>query len=192
MDKNEIGILQKIAHTVRALSADAIEKQKSGHPGLPLGAAEIGAFLFAKVLRHNPKNPDWMGRDRFVLSAGHGSMLLYSLLHLSGYDLSMDEIQNFRQLHSLTPGHPEFGETPGVETTTGPLGQGVAAGTGMAIAQKLLGARFGKDLFNAKIWVLAGDGCMMEGISSEAGSLAGTLGLNNLALIYGMRLTASG
>ena len=184
MDINELNILQKIAHTVRALSADAIEKQKSGHPGLPLGASEIGAYLYAKVLRHNPENPDWMGRDRFVLSAGHGSMLLYSLLHLSGYDVSMDEIKNFRQLHSLTPGHPEHGETPGVETTAGPLGQGVAAATGMAIAQKLLAARFGDDLFSARIWALAGDGCLMEGISAEAGSLAGTLGLDNLTIIY--------
>jgi len=184
MDSFEKKILQKVAHTVRALSADAIEKQKSGHPGLPLGAAEIGSFLFAKVLRHNPRNPNWVGRDRFILSAGHGSMLLYSLLHLCGYDLSIDDIKNFRQLGSSTPGHPEYGETPGVETTTGPLGQGVAAATGMAIAQKLLAARFGNELFNAKIWILAGDGDIMEGISSEAGSLAGTLGLNNLVLIY--------
>ncbi len=184
MNPQEREILQKIAHTVRALSADAIEIQQSGHPGLPLGAAEVGTFLFTKVLRHNPKNPNWFGRDRFILSAGHGSMLLYSLLHLSGYDLSLDEIKNFRQLNSLTPGHPEYGETPGVETTTGPLGQGIAAGTGMAISQKLLTARFGAELFDSKIWVLAGDGCMMEGVSSEAGSLAGTLGLNNLVLIY--------
>ena len=184
MNHTEREILQKIAHTVRALSADAIEKQKSGHPGLPLGAAEIGTYLFARVLRHNPKNPHWMGRDRFVLSAGHGSMLLYALLHLCGYDLSMEDIKSFRQLYSLTPGHPEVGETAGVETTTGPLGQGVAVGTGMAMAQKLLAARFGEDLFSAKIWILAGDGCMMEGISSEAGSLAGTLGLDNLVLIY--------
>ncbi len=184
MKSAEKEILQKIAHTVRALSADAIEKQESGHPGLPLGAAEIGAYLFGKVMRHNPRNPGWMGRDRFVLSAGHGSMLLYSLLHLCGYDLSMDELKNFRVLHSKTPGHPEVGETPGVETTTGPLGQGIANATGMAIAQKLLAARFGEDLFNARIWVLAGDGCMMEGISSESGSLAGTLGLDNLVIIY--------
>jgi len=184
MKKSEKVLLQTIAHTVRAFSADAIEKQKSGHPGLPLGAAEIGAYLFTKVLQHNPKNPKWKGRDRFILSAGHGSMFLYSLLHLSGYDLSLADIKNFRQLHSKTPGHPEYGEAPGVETTTGPLGQGIAAGTGMAIAQKLLGARFGEELFNAKIWVLAGDGCMMEGISAEAGSLAGTLGLNNLVIIY--------
>jgi transketolase len=184
MNHAELEILQKIAHTVRALSADAIEKQKSGHPGLPLGAAEIGSYLFTKVLRHNPKNPDWIGRDRFVLSAGHGSMLLYSLLHLCGYDLSLDDLKNFRVLNSKTPGHPEVGDTPGVETTTGPLGQGVANGTGMAIAQKLLAARFGDDLFNAKIWILAGDGCMMEGISAESGSMAGTLGLDNLVIIY--------
>jgi transketolase len=184
MNIHEIEILQKVANTVRALSADAIEKQQSGHPGLPLGAADIGALLFVKILRHNPKNPRWMGRDRFVLSAGHGSMFLYALLHLCEYDLSMDDIKNFRQLHSRTPGHPEFGETPGVETTTGPLGQGIAAGTGMAIAQKWLAARFGHDLFNSKIWILAGDGCMMEGISAEAGSLAGTLGLDNLVIIY--------
>jgi transketolase len=184
MNESEKSILQLVAHAVRALSADAIEKQQSGHPGLPLGAAEIGAYLFCRELRHNPANPNWMGRDRFVLSAGHGSMLLYSLLHLCGYGLTIQDLQYFRQLYSRTPGHPEYGQTPGVETTTGPLGQGVAAGTGMAIAQKLLSARFGADLFNAKIWILAGDGCMMEGISSEAGSLAGTLGLNNLVIIY--------
>lgn len=184
MEKSQHEILQKVSHTVRALSADAIEVPKSGHPGLPLGVAEIGSFLFTQVLRHNPKNPDWMGRDRFILSAGHGSMLLYSLLHLCGYDVTMEDIKKFRTLHSKTPGHPEVGETPGVETTTGPLGQGVANGTGMAIAQKFLAARFGEDLFNSKIWVLAGDGCLMEGISSEAGSLAGTLGLDNLVIIY--------
>jgi len=184
MEQAEQEILQKIAHTVRSLSADAIEKQQSGHPGIALGAAEIGTYLFAKVLRHNPNNPDWIGRDRFVLSAGHGSMLLYSLLHLCGYDLGIEDLKSFRELHSRTPGHPEVGEIPGVETTTGPLGQGVANATGMAIAQKLLTARFGEDLFNSKIWVLAGDGCLMEGISSEAGSLAGTLGLDNLVIIY--------
>ena len=184
MNEPEKNILQRVAHTVRALSADAIEKQQSGHPGLPLGVAEIGAYLFCRELRHNPENPDWVGRDRFVLSAGHGSMFLYSLLHLCGYGLTIQDLQNFRQLHSRTPGHPEFGHTPGVETTTGPLGQGVAAGTGMAIAQKVLAARFGEELFNAKIWILAGDGCIMEGISAEAGSLAGTLGLNNLVVLY--------
>ncbi len=184
MNNLEKNILQNIAHTVRALSADAIEKQKSGHPGLPLGAAELGTYLYVNVMQHNPKNPNWMGRDRFVLSAGHGSMLQYALLHLCGYDISINEIKNFRLLHSKTPGHPEFGITPGVEVTTGPLGQGVAAGTGMAISQKLLAARFGEELFDSKIYILAGDGCLMEGISSEAGSLAGTLGLNNLVIIY--------
>ncbi|MCL5270635.1 MAG: transketolase [bacterium] len=177
-------ILQKVADTVRVISAEAIEKAGCGHPGLPLGCAEIGAFLYARGLRHNPKNPNWMGRDRFVLSAGHGSMLLYSLLHLSGYDLSLDDLKNFRQLHSRTPGHPEFGEAPGVETTPGPLGQGLACATGMAIAQKILARRFGGDLFDAKIFALAGDGCIMEGISSEAASLAGHLGLGNLVIIY--------
>lgn len=184
MDNSEIEILKKVAHTVRALSVDAIEKAQSGHPGLPLGAADFAAYLFAKVLRHNPRNPHWLGRDRFVLSAGHGSMLLYSLLHLTGYDLSLDDIKDFRQLHSKTPGHPEYGEAPGVETTTGPLGQGVACGVGMAIAQKLIAARFGKELFDSKVWILAGDGCIMEGICSEASSLAGTLGLSNLVLMY--------
>jgi transketolase len=177
-------ILQTVANTIRVLSAEAIEKADCGHPGLPLGCAEMGAYLFGKLLRHNPKNPKWMGRDRFVLSAGHGSMFLYSLLHLSGYDLSLEQLKNFRQLHSQTPGHPEYGEAPGVETTTGPLGQGIAAATGMAIAQKLLAARFGADLFNAKIWALAGDGCLMEGISGEASSLAGHLQLGNLVIIY--------
>jgi len=177
-------ILQKVADTVRVLSAEAVEKAASGHPGLPMGCAELGTYLFARQLRHNPANPRWMGRDRFVLSAGHGSMLLYSLLHLSGYDLSLDQLKNFRQLHSQTPGHPEYGEAPGVETTTGPLGQGVACGVGMAIAQKWLRARFGEELFNAKIWVLVGDGCMMEGVGAEAGSLAGHLRLENFVLIY--------
>ncbi len=184
MDNNEKLLLQKVAHTVRSLSADAIEKQQSGHPGLPLGAAELGTFLYAKVMRHNPKNPKWLGRDRFILSAGHGSMLQYALLHLCGYDLSLEDIKDFRLLKSKTPGHPEFGVTPGIESTTGPLGQGIAAATGMAIAQKLLAARFGNGLFDSKIFVLAGDGCFMEGVSSEAGSLAGNLKLNNLVIMY--------
>ncbi len=184
MDNNEKNILQKIAHTVRALSADAIEKQQSGHPGVPLGAAEIGTYIYTKAMKHNPNNPNWIGRDRFVLSAGHGSMLQYSLLHLCGYDLSLQDLKDFRLLNSKTPGHPEYGATAGVESTTGPLGQGIAAGTGMAIAQKLLAARFGEELFDSKIYVLAGDGCLMEGVTSEAGSLAGTLGLNNLVIIY--------
>jgi transketolase len=184
MKQEEKELLQKVAHSVRALSADAIERQQSGHPGLPLGAAEIGACLFTRFLRHNPANPDWMGRDRFVLSAGHGSMFLYALLYLCGYQVSLEDLKSFRQLHSATPGHPEVGDTPGVETTTGPLGQGIAVATGMAIAQKILAARFGAELFDARIWTLAGDGCIMEGISSESGSLAGTLGLNNLVIIY--------
>jgi transketolase len=184
MLKKEKDILQQVANTVRVLSADAIEKQKSGHPGLPLGAAEIATYIYSKAMRHNPENPDWKGRDRFVLSAGHGSMLQYALLHLSGYDISIDDIKNFRQLHSKTPGHPEYGVTAGVETTTGPLGQGVATAVGMAIAQKFLGDKFGKELFAARIFTLAGDGCLMEGISAEACSLAGTLGLNNLILVY--------
>ncbi len=184
MNSADIAILQQTANTVRALSADAIELQKSGHPGLPLGAADIAVYLYARVMRHNPGNPDWIGRDRFVLSAGHGSMLLYSLLHLFDYGLTLDDLKKFRQLHSRTPGHPEHGEAPGVETTTGPLGQGIAAATGMAMAQKRLAAQFGDELFDAKIYVLAGDGCIMEGITSEAGSLAGTLGLNNLVIVY--------
>lgn len=184
MDATSKQILGKIANTVRILSAEAIEKAASGHPGLPMGCADLGAYLFAKQLRYNPKNPHWVGRDRFVLSAGHGSMFLYSLLHLSGYELSLEEIKNFRQPHSMTPGHPEFDETPGVETTTGPLGQGLAAATGMAIAQKMLGARFTPELFASKVFTLCGDGCMMEGLSSEAASLAGHLGLNNLVIIY--------
>jgi transketolase len=184
MNPAEQKILQKVADTIRVLSAEAVEKAECGHPGLPMGCAEIGAFFFSKILRHNPKNSAWMGRDRFVLSAGHGSLFLYTLLHLSGYDLSLEQIKNFRQLHSQTPGHPEYGDAPGIETTTGPLGQGIAAATGMALAQKLLAARLGSELFNAKIWALGGDGCMMEGISSEAGSFAGHLSLGNLVLIY--------
>jgi len=184
MDYKEKERIKKIANTVRALSVDAIELQQSGHPGMVLGAADAGAYLFCRVLRFNPRNPAWPGRDRFILSAGHGSMLQYALLHLSGYDLSLDDIRQFRQLHSRTPGHPELGETPGIEVTTGPLGQGIAAGVGMAIAQKFLIARFGGELFDYKIWVMAGDGCMMEGISAEAGSLAGTLGLDNFVLLY--------
>lgn len=176
--------LQLIADTVRVISAEGVEKANSGHPGLPMGCAEIGAALFAKHLSYNPKNPNWLGRDRFVLSAGHGSMFLYSCLHISGYDLSMDDIKAFRQPHSKTPGHPEFRETAGVETTTGPLGQGIAAASGMALANKMLAAQFGPELFEGKVYVLCGDGCLMEGISGEASSLAGTMGLNNLVVIY--------
>lgn len=184
MDNQDKEILQRIANTVRVLAAEGVERAVSGHPGLPMGCAELGAYLFTRTLRYNPKNPNWAGRDRLVLSAGHGSMWLYLLLHLSGYDVTMEDIKSFRRLNSRTPGHPEYGETAGVETTTGPLGQGVAQATGMALAQKLLAARFGEELFDSKVFVLAGDGDMMEGISSEASSLAGHLRLNNLILMY--------
>lgn len=179
--------LSKIANTIRELSMEAVQKANSGHPGLPMGCAEFGAYLYGVLLRHNPKNPKWLNRDRFVLSAGHGSMLLYSLLHLAGFGLSMDEIKRFRQLHSKTPGHPEYHITTGVEATTGPLGQGVGNAIGQALGLKILAARFSSEefpLFTNKVYCLAGDGCIMEGVSAEASSLAGHLGLNNLVLIY--------
>lgn len=179
--------LGKIANTIRELSMEAVQKANSGHPGLPMGCAEFGAFLYGVLLRHNPKNPKWLNRDRFVLSAGHGSMMLYSLLHLSGFGLTMDDIKSFRQLHSKTPGHPESHITVGVESTTGPLGQGVGNAVGQALGLKMLGARFNTDdcpLFNGKVYCLAGDGCLMEGVSAEACSLAGHLSLDNLVLIY--------
>lgn len=182
-----MSILTTVAHTVRSLSAEAVERAKSGHPGLPLGCAEIGAVLFAHALRHDPADPAWPDRDRFVLSAGHGSMLLYSLLHLSGYDVTIDDLKNFRQLGSRTPGHPEYGFTPGVETTTGPLGQGFANAVGMALAERMLAARFNRPGYNIVdhyTYVLAGDGDMMEGIASEAASLAGHLKLHKLIVIY--------
>lgn len=179
--------LSKIANTIRELSMEAVQKANSGHPGLPMGCAEFGAYLYGCLLRHNPKDPKWLNRDRFVLSAGHGSMLLYSCLHLAGFKLSMDDIKQFRQLKSLTPGHPEFHVTEGVEATTGPLGQGVANAVGQALGLKLLGTKFNTEkftLFDSKVYCLAGDGCIMEGISSEASSLAGHLALDNLVLIY--------
>lgn len=171
-------------NTIRFLSADAVQKANSGHPGLPMGAAAMAYTLWTRHLHHNPRNPRWPGRDRFVLSGGHGSMLLYSLLHLTGYDISLDELKNFRQWGSITPGHPEYGLTPGVETTTGPLGQGFGTGVGMAIAQAHLAATFSKDLFDHFIYGIVTDGDLMEGISSEAASLAGHLQLGKLIYLY--------
>jgi len=176
-----------LANALRALAMDAVEAAKSGHPGMPMGMAEIAVALWKRHLRHNPANPAWANRDRFVVSNGHGSMLLYALLHLTGYGLSMEELKRFRQLGSKTPGHPEYGYTPGVETTTGPLGQGFANAVGMALAEKLLGAQFnrpGFDLVDHHTYVFMGDGCMMEGISHEAGAFAGTLGLGKLIAFY--------
>ncbi len=176
-----------LANAIRALSMDAVQKAKSGHPGAPMGMADIAEVLWNDFLKHNPANPNWADRDRFIMSNGHGSMLVYSLLHLSGYDLSMDELKRFRQLHSKTPGHPEYGYAPGVETTTGPLGQGITNGVGMALAEKVLAAQFNRDGFNVvdhNTYVFMGDGCLMEGISHEACSLAGTLGLGKLVAFW--------
>jgi transketolase len=176
-----------LANAIRALSMDAVQQANSGHPGAPMGMADIAEALWNDFLKHNPANPDWPDRDRFVLSNGHGSMLLYSLLHLSGYDLDIGELKNFRQLHSKTPGHPEYGYAPGVETTTGPLGQGLANAVGMAIAERTLAAQFNKpdiSLIDHHTYVFMGDGCLMEGISHEVCSLAGTLGLGKLIGIY--------
>jgi transketolase len=177
----------ELANAVRALAMDAVQKANSGHPGMPMGMAEIAEVLWNHHLRHNPVNPKWVNRDRFVLSNGHGSMLLYAVLHLTGYALPMDEIRRFRQLHSMTPGHPEVGMTPGVETTTGPLGQGIGNAVGMALAESLLAAEFNRpwhDLVDHRTYVFLGDGCLMEGISHEACSLAGTLGLGKLMAFY--------
>ncbi len=187
LDENLKQILAKVANTIRHLSIDAVQKANSGHPGLPMGCAEIGAYLYGLGMRYNAKNSHWANRDVFVLSAGHGSMLLYSCLHLAGFKLPLEEIKNFRQLHSHTPGHPESLETDGVETTTGPLGQGVGNGVGMALAYKILGEQFNcpeYTLFNNKVFVLASDGDIMEGCSSEASSLAGHWGLDNLIVFY--------
>ncbi|MEW6983189.1 transketolase [Colwelliaceae bacterium 6471] len=178
---------QDLANAIRALSMDAVQKAKSGHPGAPMGMADIAEVLWRDFLKHNPTDPNWADRDRFVLSNGHGSMLIYSLLHLSGYDLPIDELKNFRQLHSKTPGHPEYGYTPGVETTTGPLGAGVSNAVGMAIAEKTLAAQFnreGHDIVDHFTYCFLGDGCLMEGISHEACSLAGTLGLGKLIAFW--------
>ncbi|MGZ8161946.1 MAG: transketolase [Methylobacter sp.] len=178
---------RELANAIRALSMDAVQKANSGHPGAPMGMADIAEVLWSDFMRHNPSNPKWSNRDRFVLSNGHGSMLVYSLLHLTGYDLPLEELKNFRQLHSKTPGHPEYGYAPGIETTTGPLGQGITNAVGMAIAEKALAAHFNKDghkIVDHKTYVFMGDGCLMEGISHEACSLAGTLGLGNLVAFW--------
>ncbi|WP_372749718.1 transketolase, partial [Litorivivens sp.] len=176
-----------LANAIRVLSMDAVQQANSGHPGAPMGMADIAEVLWRDFLKHNPANPNWADRDRFVLSNGHGSMLLYSLLHLSGYELSIDDLKNFRQLHAKTPGHPEYGYAPGVETTTGPLGQGITNAVGFALAEKVLGAQFNRDghqIVDHYTYAFLGDGCLMEGISHEACSLAGTLGLGKLVAIY--------
>src|SRR5215831_20024195 len=176
-----------LANAIRALAMDAVQAANSGHPGMPMGMAEIAVALWTRHLKHNPANPHWADRDRFVLSNGHGSMLQYALLHLTGYALPLEQIRHFRQLHSMTPGHPEHGVTPGVETTTGPLGQGLANAVGMALAERLLAAEFnrpGHAIVDHRTYVFAGDGCLMEGVSHEACSLAGTLGLSKLTAFY--------
>jgi len=188
--------IEKAALSIRMLTIDAVQKAKSGHPGLPMGLAELGAMLYGEVLKHNPSNPDWADRDRFVLSAGHGSMLVYSLLHLAGYDLPLEHLKNFRQLHSKCAGHPEHGRVAGIETTTGPLGQGISNAVGMAIAERMLAAKFntpGHAIVDHYTYVIAGDGCMMEGVSSEACSLAGHLKLGKLIAFYDSnRITIDG
>ena len=174
-----------MANAIRFLAIDAVEKAKSGHPGMPLGMADVATVLFSRFLKFDAADPTWPDRDRFVLSAGHGSMLLYALLYLTGYrDMTLDELKAFRQWGSKTPGHPEYGHTPGVETTTGPLGQGIATAVGMALAERLLNARFGDDFVDHYTYVIAGDGCLMEGLSHEAISLAGHLRLNKLIVLF--------
>ena len=175
------------ANALRILAADAVQQANSGHPGMPMGMAEIAEVLWRRHLNHNASNPNWFNRDRFVLSNGHGSMLIYSLLHLSGYDLTIQDLKDFRQLHSKTAGHPEYGVTPGVETTTGPLGQGISNAVGMAMAEKVLATKFNTEkhkVIDHMTYVFTGDGCLMEGISHEACSLAGTLGLGKLVVLY--------
>ena len=187
MSSDKIRLAERCINAIRFLSIDAIQKAKSGHPGLPMGAAAMAYVLWTKHLKHNPADPRWHDRDRFVLSAGHGSMLLYSLLHLTGYDLTLDDIKAFRQWESKTPGHPEFGITPGVEVTTGPLGQGISNAVGMAIAEAYLAARYNRpdhEIMNHFTYVVASDGDLMEGVASEACSLAGHLGLGKLIILF--------
>ncbi|MFI4988617.1 MAG: 1-deoxy-D-xylulose-5-phosphate synthase N-terminal domain-containing protein, partial [Alphaproteobacteria bacterium] len=175
----------EMANAIRALAMDAVEQANSGHPGMPMGMADVATVLFSDFLKFDPAHPEWPDRDRFVLSAGHGSMLLYALLHLTGYaDMTMEELRNFRQLGSRAAGHPEYGLAAGIETTTGPLGQGIANAVGMALAERILNARFGNDIVDHHTYVIAGDGCLMEGISHEAISLAGHLQLGKLVLLW--------
>ena len=177
--------IRRLANAIRALSMDAVNAAKSGHPGMPMGMADVATVLFSRFLKFDPADPAWPDRDRFVLSAGHGSMLLYSLLHLTGYAApTIEDIKNFRQLGSPCAGHPEYGHLPGIETTTGPLGQGIANAVGMALAERMMNARFGDDLVDHKTYVIAGDGDLMEGISQEACSLAGHLKLNQLIVLF--------
>ena len=175
----------RMANAIRFLSADAVEKAKSGHPGMPMGMADVATVLYTKFLKFDPKHPNWPDRDRFILSAGHGSMLLYSLLHLTGYeDFDLDQIKNFRQMGSRTAGHPEFGHGEGIETTTGPLGQGIATSVGFALGERIMNARYGNDVVDHFTYVIAGDGCLMEGISQEAISMAGHMKLSKLIVLF--------